>query len=276
MLTASMLFAPEKYRIGPHTCYYCGAPCGADYPSREFVKDTFTNRDIVKYPGSGFVCGGCVASLGAGPDEMMMIDGNVKKRENDRGMQPRMYSWVITRHRRVAATKAHISFLRNVVLNPPEPPFCIILADSGQKQLIFRSPVALSQEVFPVMLEDTVITVNPIELGRLITIASRLCAAIGKPALMDCASTQYAIACEKYHGDIEPLEAWLDVMSCPQSRIAMWLCPNKEDSQHEYPGIERGTVSSEACRAHRSTETDGRDGGLSDEGRDSQIRFDFA
>ncbi len=160
-MTASILFAGKNYHPGPCRCYYCGAPCSSDHLTADYVKDTFTNRDIVKFPGSAHVCSGCAESLGQGADELAMIDGTTKHRENSRGMQPRMYSWVLTSSSRLAATKAHIRHLREAVLNPPEPPFSIILADSGQKQLIFRAPVAMSREEFPVMLEDSEILVRP-------------------------------------------------------------------------------------------------------------------
>jgi hypothetical protein len=276
MFTASLLFSGLSEKGNNH-CYYCGAFCDDEFEKNDYVKDTFTNRDIVKYPISNFVCGGCVESLGAGPDELLMIDGEIKKRGNDRGMQPRMYSWIITKNKKLAATKAHIAYLRETILNPPQPPFCVILADSGQKQLIFRSFVSMSRDYFPVMLEEEIIFIHPDKLMQRIQLANKLCAAIGKPALLiNCKSIQYAIICEKYFGDIKSLEQWLTVMNEPMSRLAAWLSKNKEDSQNEYPAIERGGIPPEACGAHRPVEKNGRNGADGNKGRDCQLHIDFA
>ncbi len=91
--TASVLFAGEKHRSGNNRCYFCGTDCDDTFLSIEYVKDTFTNRDSVKRPGSKYVCAGCAESLGWGSDEMLMLDGTIKKRTNEKGMAPRMYSW---------------------------------------------------------------------------------------------------------------------------------------------------------------------------------------
>jgi hypothetical protein len=62
-MTASSLFA-SKNSEGVNRCYYCGTVCGDEYHTADYVKDTFTNRDIVRYPGFEFVCIGCVESMG--------------------------------------------------------------------------------------------------------------------------------------------------------------------------------------------------------------------
>jgi hypothetical protein len=204
--------------------------------SADYVKETFTNRDIVKYPGSKHVCQGCAESLGWGEDEMTMLDGSVKKRTNDRGMAPRMYSWILTGDKRVAFTKAHISLARDIICkHQPEPPFSIIIADSGQKQLIFRAPIAMSREVFPLMLEDEIIEVTPELLRERIAIATPIVAATGKSILLDEFSIRTYVAYEKYHGNIDALDAWAKIQQEPLSRLAAWLSPNKEESQIEYP-----------------------------------------
>jgi hypothetical protein len=242
-LTSSKLFAGSRHNPGDHRCYFCSADCNETYSSLEYVKDTFTNRDIVKYPQSKFVCQGCVESLGWGEDEMLMLDGSVKRRENNRGMAPRMYSWILTRESRIAFTKAHVSLIRNVLCDHvPEPPFSIIIADSGQKQLIFRAPVAMSREIFPVMLEDEVIEVTPVLLRERIALTTPIVAATGKPALFDDLTMGTFIAYEKYHGNIDALETWQKIQKEPLSRLAAWLSNNREEAQDECPTVQRGRV----------------------------------
>jgi hypothetical protein len=277
-MTASSLFCADN---GRHHCYYCGAACSGEHLAKDHVCDTFTNRDIVHFPGSPYVCLGCVESMGAGPDSMQMIDGTIKVRENARGMQPRMYSWILERDRKRAATKAHIAFLRAVVLNPPAPPFAIILADSGQKQLIFRAPVAMSREIFPIMLEDVIIEARPEMLDARLKSARPICAALGKPALLGelgvSAFTRYL----DYFGDCDGLEAWLAVRLEPLSRLAAWLSPNKEDSQDEYPGIgngslERRGIPATASRTDRPESATPSDGTGGSEERSNQLRLNLA
>jgi hypothetical protein len=240
-LTASKLFAGSRHNPGDHRCYFCGADCDDSYLTKDYVQDIFSNRDIVKFPASKYVCRGCVESLGWGGDEMLMLDGSIKKRENVRGMAPRMYSWVLTRDNRVAFTKAHMFLIRDILCNNvPEPPFSIIIADSGQKQLIFRTPVAMSRKIFPVMLEDEVIEVTPALLRKRIALVTPIVAATGKPALLDKLTTGTFIAYEKYHGNIETLELWQKIQHEPLSRLTAWLSKSKEDAQNEYPAIKCG------------------------------------
>jgi CRISPR type IV-associated protein Csf1 len=267
-MTASQLFAKDE---GPHNCYYCGGWCSGYFDALEYVKDTFTNRDIVHFPGSKFVCHGCVDSMGSGADEMLMIDGTTKRRENDRGMQPRMYSWVLTIEKKLAGTKAHIEQFRDTIFDPPEPPFAIVLADSGQKQIIFRAPVALDRDVFPVMLEDDPILVIRDEFGEYLKKAMRLCAATGKPALRDNLGMSAAIAVDNYYGDLSALEYWAEIQNEPMAKLAAWVCPNKEVSQNEYPNIERRGIPAQARRVGRPESQVAGNGAGSDQGRGSQI-----
>lgn len=172
---------------------------------------------------------------------MEMLNGTIKQRENARGMAPRMYSWVLTREKRVAFTKAHVALARKILTTKiPEPPFAIIISDSGQKQLIFRAPVALSQNVFPVMLEDEVVEVIPELLLERLALSTPIVAATGKPALVEKIELSAYIAYEKYHGNTDALEAWVTVQQEPLSRLAAWLAMNKEEAQNVYRNIERG------------------------------------
>jgi len=211
----------------PHRCYYCGASCDDSFRTKDYVQETFTNRDVVLFPGSQFCCPGCVEAAGAGPDEMEMLDGTIRVRENLRGMQPRMYSWIITKGRRWAATKAHIAQLREFILNPPEPPFCVVLADSGQKQLLFRAAVAHDRDRFPVLLEDHRIMVDRVELSRALEAADLLAEAIGKPALLVPLTMSLWISCQEHHGTTDPMEAWGEWRNTETGKLAAWLAKTK-------------------------------------------------
>lgn len=274
MLTASGLFIGQE-QSGEHRCFYCGSFCGSDHKAKDYVKDTFTNRDIVRFPGSGYVCRGCVESLGAGSDEITMVDGTIRPRTSPRGMQPRMFSWVLSKTGNLAATKAHISQLREIILSPPEPPFAIILADSGQKQLIFRAPVAWDRGWYPLLLEDMEIMVDTERLREYLVTAMQFCAATGKPALMEAEQPSLAIRIYDYYESSDPWEAWVRIYQEPLARLAAWLCPNKEDSQNEYPGVERGEVPARNGGSNRPKRGTADRGQAGDQGELRQADCDF-
>ena len=228
IITASTLFA-QADPTGEHNCYYCGAECDETHKTKEYVKPTFTNRDIVKFPASEYVCDGCALSLGDGWEDMQMIDGSTKEFTSPRGMAPRMYSWVLTKDKRLGFTKAHISTIREILTNKnklPEPPFSIIISDSGQKQLIFRAPVAWEKGAFSILLEDEVINVDVELLKERLALAASISTKIGKPALKDITFNTYIQA--RKEGLVKEVEQWEKIMMEPLSRLAAWISPAKE------------------------------------------------
>jgi len=256
-MRASYFFGHDS---GNKLCYFCGNECNQRFNTTDYVKDTFTNRDIICFPGSQYVCQGCVESLGNGSyDEMLMLDGTIKLRKNARGMSPRMYSWILTQKERLAATKAHIKDLREIILKPPNPPFAIVLADSGQKQIIFRCPVAYDQDNFPVLLEEEVIIVNIEHLKGYLEIATRLSAAVGKIALLEPNSINVVTRLfEYYGGSFESLYvSWLKIYRQPLARLAAWLCKNKEESENEYPSLVSREVQTGNGRINKSKSATG-------------------
>ncbi|EMO53921.1 hypothetical protein [Leptospira noguchii] len=226
----TIFFDKTLYRSGDYKCYYCGSSCNQNFSVKEYVKKTFTNRDIVAQPASMYVCGGCVASF-AEKITVQLMDDEIRDTQ-----RVRQYSWIITENSKIAATKKHIKELREVILNPPNPPFLIVLADSGQKHLIFRSKIAYSKDIFPVTLEDQVILVRSNVLRERIEMLKPIIAATGKPAISDFVSVNLAISVIEYHGKIgeKYLEEFLSVKDDALTKLALWLAPNKEDCSNEY------------------------------------------
>ena len=226
-----MLFAGASHNSGENNCFYCGAYCDNRHKTKDYVRDTFTNHDIIKYPNSEFVCQGCVMSLGSGFEDLDMLDGTVKTFNalTPLAFAPRKYSWLLTSHKRIAFTKAHIANIREILIDKdklPEPPFAIILSDSGQKQLIFRAPVGLSKDAFPVMLEDRVVDITPESLKERLEIASQISTKIGKPTL-NCGFTVNTYIAARKVGIDACLTVWRKVKHEPLSKIAAWIAPAK-------------------------------------------------
>jgi CRISPR type IV-associated protein Csf1 len=251
-------------------CFYCNNNCGQSNKVKNYLKPTFTNLDIIGTPNSEYICDECVWAFSTGNQEIILLDGEIRQ-----GQSPRLYSWIIT-DKKIAATKTHIKQLREIILNPPLPPFKIILSDSGQKHLLFRAIWALSQDNFPIQFEEEQIIINILNLKERLTIADKLSAAIGKVALNNCEKMSYAITINNYYDDLTDYENWLNIKNEPLSRLAVWLAKNKEDARNEYPTINTGSVQAANSRPNRPIKKNGR---IRDEGndeRDSQLRIDFA
>lgn len=271
IITASYLFAKEKHNLGIHKCYYCGLPCGEEFTKKEYVKNTFTNRDIVKYPGSDYVCGCCVESLITGYTTKL-IDGEIK---TGRGGSPRMYSWVLTLNKKIAMTKRHLRVLRRICFCPPEPPFSIILSDSGQKQLIFRAPVNHDRTVFSLLLEEKVILVNPEILKDYLQKAVMISASCGKPSLKNPDNFNTYKNVIEYYGNENPIVDWINIYKTPMGELAAWLCPGKEDAKNDGNVISR-RVSPETGGIDRRIPEHLGDGERGSKIRSDQALLDFA
>ncbi|MGD9157004.1 MAG: hypothetical protein PVG39_01230 [Desulfobacteraceae bacterium] len=258
MITASYLFDSSNYYHGQNKCYYCGLPCGNHYLKQDYVKETFTNRDIVKNPGSNFVCGCCISSF-AGLGKTEQIDGTVKE---GRGGAPRCYSWILTLDWKKAFTKRHLDFCRTILFDPPKPPFSIILADSGQKHLIFRAPVNYDRDMYSVLLEEKEIIVDRVQLRRILDCALIASAAIGKKSLTNPDQFINWKNTVEFYGSESPLEEWCNIFSSPLGELAAWICPGKEECRNE--SIVSTRIQTEVSGIDRpleKTSGDGRKGG---------------
>lgn len=215
-------------RTGSHRCFYCGAGCDSTYSSKEFVKPSFNGWSGVASPDSSAVCAGCVACLNESADITL-------PHESRTGQRIRNYSWVVTSTSARAFTKAHVAELRAICLNPPAPPFAIVISDSGQKQLLYRGVVAMDRASPTAMLEEERITYQPHQLAEMLSLCGKLIAATGKPALKEKISFNFARAVMDFHANGEELiHQWERVQSSPLARLATWLSANKEEQMKAY------------------------------------------
>lgn len=222
-----LALAFNRHAPGDCRCFYCGAACTAEHTAERWVSKSFTTRDNVC--GGEHVCAGCVIAL----DEHATIvfpDGSERENQKRRG-----YSWVITAEHAIGATKSHIAWLRKQCLSPPTPPFAIVISDSGQKHLLYRGVVCRSASRVALTLEGERIDYSPPELTSRIDLCKRIVAATGKPALAEPLSFNAALRVASHHGRTEDITLWSHVREQPLSRLAAWLCPNKEDCLVEFP-----------------------------------------
>lgn len=216
---------------GDQRCFYCGAPADGSHAAKEYVKDSFNGRDHVAVPSSSCVCEGCVICM-RHKCELTLIDGQVKS-----GQMMRTYSWVVTQDAAMAATKAHLPVLRSLCLSPPEPPYALILSDSGQKHLLYRGVVCRSKDRAILTLEGDRVDYATSELQSRLRLAGKLVAATGKPALKEPPTVRFGIAVmDRYPETGERLlSEWDLVREQPLSALAAWLSPKKEECDVEYP-----------------------------------------
>lgn len=232
--SASHLLALAHGRdcVGDLACFYCGAPADGTHSTADHVKDTFTAWSQASSPHSSCVCEGCVLSM-IDTADVLYIDGVVKHMAR---AATRMNSWVITARQAVAANKSHVDRLRSLCLVPPDPPYAIVISESGQTHQIYRAKVGRSFSAVVVNLEGEPIVYRPDSLSRLLDVAGKLAACVGKPGLQRPFSVALAARVIERYSDAEALmDSWRLEGGSPLGRLASWLSPNMEDCKSAYP-----------------------------------------
>lgn len=229
MLTTPQLFALAngiQLRPGPHRCWHCGAACDDTHRSADWVKGNCTTHQYAAAPSSGYVCGGCVATLNERARITVYGDG-VRERQKVRN-----YSWLVSRTICVAYTKAHVEALQAVALAPPPvTPYALALSTSGQRHLLYLARPVTDPSRPHAQLDDEEIPYTPTTLRARLSLTETVCAATGRLALTERPS--FAI----YRGlhallpdgaGVAMADEWSRVWSDPLSRLAAWLTPRKE------------------------------------------------
>lgn len=224
-----------KNNNGNNKCFYCGASCDEKYTIKEYVRKTFTGHNTVMAHGSQFICHGCVYCLKEKALDLELIDG--EKREKQR---TRSYSWILNGKKTIAATKAHISLIRNYCLNVKDKMFAIILAESGQKHLLYRSFVNMNTNYIKLSLEEEVIEYEKSELKNRIDFCKKIIRFTGKPSLKEKITINMAEKIITNYKDGENILEKLELVQKEQlTKLAVWLSPNKKECENEYNEPER-------------------------------------
>lgn len=188
-------------------CCICG--CGTDgaYKGTDFFGDTFRDYREMQYRLSPCICSMCALSLKDVPGGVVTyLDGSTKTPKSEkRGLGWRFFSWYLVEGREpIGATKAHCRELRAVMAAPPiDKYFAVIIADSGQKQLIYRldaqkvqsegTPYLVQFETEQVLIDD--------EFWRLLGIADKIAAVVGKMRVLEPAGYLTLSKCIETYGE---------------------------------------------------------------------------
>jgi len=136
-------------------CYLC-ATSPATQPLN--LSHSFTAHSTAKCPSSNNLCDRCAWVI---PLRLKYYNPNSKKEVM---LFSRNWSWLLSEkenHPKIEGDRVSElpprSLIRKWLLDPPEPPFTICIAESGQKHILPWSKQANSKEYFPVTFElDTV------------------------------------------------------------------------------------------------------------------------
>lgn len=192
---------------GGENCCICGCPTGAALKGRDYFGETFRDYREMQDRLSPYICSMCALSLKDVPGGVVTyLDGTTKTpRSEKRGLGWRFFSWVLEEGKApIGATKAHCKELRDIMAHPPVGKlFAIIIADSGQKQLIYR----LDAQVIPyentpylVQFETEQVLINA-EFWTLLGIADRIASVVGKMRVLEPANYLYLQKCMDAYGE---------------------------------------------------------------------------
>lgn len=198
---------------GDKPCFYCGNPANAPL----VLSNSFNEWYACAHPSSDMICAGCLVSL----NEKATIEGR------DKPQKTRNWSWLI--RATCAEPIGQIARLREICLDPPRPPWALAVAVSGQKHLIWRSPVNTSNEVCVVQMELERVVYRPVELRERLSLAMRICAASGKPCLTEDADTGLCMRLMDAGLSEEEITDWFDRAAEPINQLAAHICPPKDE-----------------------------------------------
>lgn len=177
-----------RYGTSP-TCWLCGGDSGARPWPRALVPVTFTNPTLSPCPTADAVCQPCAYfSFGDGwrtyvaehPDRGLKATGAMGWRSYSHAFSAAFPGGHRTPKRRE---------WRALLLDPPAPPFVYVIAESGQKHILWRARVARSRDRYPVQVEEDRLIVDRGALGACIAQVERLLA---------LGFTRDEIACGRY------------------------------------------------------------------------------
>lgn len=179
-------------------CYYCGSG-NATLPLK--ISDSFTANSVVKCPHSSLMCSKCYALMfGDRSRCLFWNEAKIDKQTNAKApswslMFTRNTSWLLSSTTSfptfsedprtveingksvtalVMANLPTRSLIRQWLLEPPEPPFTIAIAKSGQKHILFLAQQGLSRDYFPVQFETDTLHCDRAHFTQLLIVCEAL------------------------------------------------------------------------------------------------------
>lgn len=129
-------------------CNLCGKPTHGGIPIKKIFSSNYMDWPIHKVPEATHICDACAFCIGMNPVGRITLF---------------RYPVVAERTLHLCNRKQFREFL----LNPPEPPFVMILPTSQKKHLFSKSVVSHSKKNYFCNLEEITVPVNP-EIRRIV------------------------------------------------------------------------------------------------------------
>lgn len=151
-------------------CYLCGKP--ANKPLQ--LKDTFTSHSLCKVPNSTLMCDRCHSTItgeyrllwywNEGKNKWSKVWGRSLSRfyKGDELVFPTIQGSRTEGKDTLPIVRNLITRnqIRSLLVDPPEPPFTLVIAESGQKHILPWAQEAFSRKLFPVQFEMDTLYIN--------------------------------------------------------------------------------------------------------------------
>lgn len=145
-------------------CWLCGGPAGPEPWPRDVAFDTgFTDQTASEAEASTSVCQACVALASKETWDAFVEAHPERGLKTGRPISWRNYSHLVTATTYENPNRAR---LRELLLDPPTPPFVLAIAVSSQKHILYLARIAHDREVFPVQMEDARLIMHRRQLAR--------------------------------------------------------------------------------------------------------------
>jgi len=136
---------PEVPECEDELCWLCGGNTnGKGTPKKKTIKPTFTDHSLARAPMSQSICEACTWAL------------------SERSL--RNYSIFATSKGLYHPSRPEI---QKICLSPPEPPFLLTIAISGQKWLHFKTKINYNNICFAAAFEETPTTIIPMQFATI-------------------------------------------------------------------------------------------------------------
>lgn len=146
-------------------CWLCGQPLDSQgVPLKVVIKDTFVDYDKARAPHGSHFCPACAWSF----SEAVSMEGR------DKPQRLRNYSHIVQGGVWHCLSKGQKSEMKALLTHPPDGAWLGVIAESGQKHIIFRAPVAYGREQCAIQFEEQRLSYRPIDLIMLLSPVERL------------------------------------------------------------------------------------------------------
>lgn len=162
-------------------CWLCAGPLDQDAWRREdALPSTFAQHDDAACKTSPAVCAACAFFAVGATWQAWLADARAPKVKAWTQASWRSYGHFF----RLGPTPHECpsnARWRELLLEPPEPPFLAVLSLTGQKNLIFRAAVAQDRDCYPLQVEEDRAVVRRADLAECVgAVESALAAGLGR------------------------------------------------------------------------------------------------